>query len=664
MGNKQNKLNYRDKKRRKTINVAPNFETEFNKKMKIEQDLDEGIDKIEIKEIERDDWVILDKEKIPQIIDFYKKLNIFNSILLMLNNNIFIIESFDKNEMKNVINNWKENKADNNLTSILYYTNLYLWNHLDKMISENELCEKFKKYIELYSKERYNGDNDFYYDIKNIGKIFEHICRRINAEMSKENNKENNQKDKGQNNASSITNEEISKNYNSKISDHFMGHYSIFKKCLNCLYCQKKKNESIIFCYLDFNYDYLNDDKKNISKIGNNIINKDINFESQNKNNIIEINNNNNNNSSQIFQNNMNFGGNYSSNNNNNMMVNFSAINFNRMPYLDNYKYNTNNPQLMMSYNMNNMNPNQNNIYNNYNINANQIPFNMNQFVNYNFNNNFMNKSQNQIGGLNLNLNQPKNTFNNDNEKINKEEKKDIQNKVKNPIKISDYFSKLLSIYNKYKESLCISCHQKTNHIQYDTYQLPNVLTINLSGNENNVFILENELDLKEIAKTCNKLNKKYALISVLCKVNNKKEWIIYILNPYNGTWYKYSDGKNEKVEIMDLKNLIPFLAIYQNKTTIDNYSEIKIDNINKGKIEVDNQEMIEIQLNYSDGVIDKFFYDKNKTIENLIQEKIPKEYQNKAILLINALFMKKEQKISDITSNGKCLSFSVQIMP
>jgi hypothetical protein len=366
----------------------------------------------------------------------------------------------------------------------------------------------------------------------------------------------------------------------------------------------------------------------------------------------------------------MNFGGNYSFNNNNNinnnMMMNFSAINFNRMAYLDNYNYNAINPQLMMSGNMNNMISNQNNIYNNYNINANQIQvnMNMNQFANYNFNNNFMNKSQNQISGLNLNLNQPNNTFNNDNDKKNKEEKKDVQNKIKNPIKISDYFSKLLSKYNQYKESLCTSCLQKTNHIQYDTYQLPNVLTINLTGNENNVFILENELDLKEIAKNCNKLNKKYALVSVLCKVNNKKEWIIYIFNPYNGTWYKYSDGKNEKVEVIDLKNLIPFLAIYQNKITIDFYSEIKIDSPNKGKIEVDNPEMIEIQLNYSDGVIDKFFYDKNKTIENLIQEKIPKEFQNKAILLINASCMKKEQKISDITSDGKCLSFSVQILP
>lgn len=58
-------------------------------------------------------------------------------------------------------------------------------------------------------------------------------------------------------------------------------------------------------------------------------------------------------------------------------------------------------------------------------------------------------------------------------------------------------------------------------------------------------------------------------------------------------------------------KNSILLLAVYQTKNTTYNYKILKRDN----------KEEIPVAINFSNGIIKNLFYNKNKTIQNLIED-------------------------------------------
>ncbi len=636
MGNKENI------KRRNTINVVPNSIKKLNNIMNNTQnDYKSEDDNIPMKESDLDDdWVMFEKEKIPCNIEICKEINIFISILIMLNNNSFINSSFNKKKMQNIIINLKKNKKDDNLTSILYYMNRFFWNSLEKIITEEELFNKYKNYIEKYSKEKSNEENlDFCYDIKNIGIILEDIYDTLNTELSKENTNNN----EPQNNKLTLSNEEIKDKYRSKISDHFIFHFCIKTECSNC----KKYNRKYkYFYYLNSNVFNLNnnDSKNNKNLLDNNVIN----------NNMY---------SSQIFKNQMN-NNQYNFLNNNQNIINNRYFNQNQMTFVGNMNNNNLNSNIILMNNNMNASPNNNLImnpiqFNNMNTNNNYI--NINQFNNNQLNN-FMNNSQMQINEMNLtgeymNQNQQINSQNLScvfSNRINLEDtNKEINknNKNSHKIKISDYIKQILSEYNINSFTyFCKYCNQNTIHNQItNIYLLPDILSLDLSDKDENNIILENELNLKEYTTKLENNKGIYVLISILCKNNYNSKLINYSLNPYNGCWYSYSDENYKKVEIVDI-NSTPFLVIYQTKHTIKNYNIIKFD------------ETINIILNYQDRPSDSFIYSKYKTIKNLIDEKIPNDIKDFNIhILINSNIVKEDEKISNLKPNNEnCLSFLV----
>ena len=163
---------------------------------------------------------------IPQYFSVLKNSNIFNLLLIMLNN-ISDISDYISNVSEEIIINCDKNNK-NCLTFIIYYFNKYLWrtNGFDK-ITENDLLNRYTNFIDIYSKSNCRdaqNSNNYCYDKNNIELIFRFIFHKINGELSQNNfNKE-------------------------KYSVLFNNFYGKMKYQIQCDYCQSR------IC--NYNYEY------------------------------------------------------------------------------------------------------------------------------------------------------------------------------------------------------------------------------------------------------------------------------------------------------------------------------------------------------------------------------------------------------------------------
>jgi len=215
-----------------------------------------------------------------------------------------------------------------------------------------------------------------------------------------------------------------------------------------------------------------------------------------------------------------------------------------------------------------------------------------------------------------------------------------------NSINLYECFYYVFGKKNKKYQSYCNNCYTFTIKYEYDfIYMLPNILSIVLSNNDNFNFVLHDELDLKQYSKHWEK-DGIYSIISILCQTIYNKKYICYCINPNNGAWYSYSDGKINEVEKMDI-NAIPLIVIYQLKNTIKfNYKNIIRDDSNK----------ICLNIKFSNGTTSKLIVTKNSLIKNIIETiKIYSNLGDAQIkLLINGRGAEGEQIISNLTKKGQ----------
>ena len=221
--------------------------------------------KILFKNVHINKSTIYRKNKNPKYMKIFVNINIFNSVLIMINNISFINNYFIKKETINKINSCEKNNKFC-LSSILYNINKYLWNSKTKK-SENDLLKKFTKFTNSQMNSLKSTSDKYYYEIKNIESIIKYIYTTINEEFTEV-------KTALQNNINTFEQfkdsfdkfiVEFSQKHKSIISDHFYGFYQFF--CQNCKYTYDS------FCYINFN---LNEIKKvNLNQINfrfNNIL--------------------------------------------------------------------------------------------------------------------------------------------------------------------------------------------------------------------------------------------------------------------------------------------------------------------------------------------------------------------------------------------------------
>ena len=212
----------------------------------------------------------------PYHIKIFENINIFNSLLIMINSISYITDYFSKLNTLDKIKQC-ENNTKYCLTSIFYYINLYLWKSNEiPHISENKLKKRYIKFIDCYNNFICNNSNNdnFFIDLKNAAKIIDFIYEKINKELtqiyiSNKNINPIKYRDK----ALSQFFNEFKQNNHSIISDNFMG---IIQKTIECEICKNNIFMNNIndgftsynkFSYIDFdlkkiaNY-YLNQNNK------------------------------------------------------------------------------------------------------------------------------------------------------------------------------------------------------------------------------------------------------------------------------------------------------------------------------------------------------------------------------------------------------------------
>ena len=205
---------------------------------------------------------------------------------------------------------------------------------------------------------------------------------------------------------------------------------------------------------------------------------------------------------------------------------------------------------------------------------------------------------------------------------------------------------------HKYYTSYCNKCF--TNAYQderFSLFCLSNILTIVLSNNHNSNFLLEDELDLKQYAKNYPDLGT-YLLISILCQINSNN-FVCYCVNPTDGSWYKYSDSKINKVLNMST-NVIPLVLIYQNSNTFAyEYNHIKRD--------YNNKICLSIKTNF--GNERKLYFNKDLSIEN-VKKKISYylNLKNKNFyILINGRKPKDDEILINALNNNNSITVFIQ---
>ena len=167
----------------------------------------------------------------------FEKMNLFNSILIMMNNISYINEYFSKIESKQIIDKCEKNNKNYCLSSILFYLNKCMWNkNTEKQINEQKLFEKYNNYIDRFCTFKKAEPNLYLYDNQNVEKLIEEIYDKINKELSSENKIKYEYKTK-ENRGGTVLSKYINEFLNtnkSKISDNFIGHFVTQKYNHNC----------------------------------------------------------------------------------------------------------------------------------------------------------------------------------------------------------------------------------------------------------------------------------------------------------------------------------------------------------------------------------------------------------------------------------------------
>ena len=254
-----------------------------NNNITITYDIKENIDKIKDKDInlnknktfEKDGKIIINElKKKNNILNpncfLFENINIFNSMLIIINNISYINNYFLKEKTKTIINNCDYNNQYC-LSSIIYYMFKYMWNYRDKqIISQNFLSKKYLNFIDCYTKTYCQNSNPqtYCYNIDNLGKIIYFIYNKINNELSSENLKIINY---NENNSLSNYLNEFSKKNKSIISDNFIGFYENKTFCVNC---EKKKQRYNLKNddNIEINYSFLYYINFNLNEIKNYLI--------------------------------------------------------------------------------------------------------------------------------------------------------------------------------------------------------------------------------------------------------------------------------------------------------------------------------------------------------------------------------------------------------
>ena len=166
----------------------------------------------------------------PQYFEVLKNANIFNLLLIMLNNISYIRDYIANVSEEKIINCNKNNQ--NSLIFIIYYFNKYLWrtNGFDK-ITKEDLLKRYTNFINIFSKSYCRDQNidNYCYDKSNVELIFRFIFHTINGELSQNN---------------------FNKEKNSILLHNF---YGIMKYQIQCDYCQSKIcNYNYEFSYQSF----------------------------------------------------------------------------------------------------------------------------------------------------------------------------------------------------------------------------------------------------------------------------------------------------------------------------------------------------------------------------------------------------------------------------
>ena len=183
---------------------------------------------------------------IPNNCDIFNKLELFNSLLLIINNISLIKNYFSKDKVIDLIKKCEKNDKYS-LSSISYYIGKYLWRtNNKKIISQKKLLEKYKECIDVYKD---NNPDLNCYNINNIEKIINFIYDKINVELTNSKDKINPYKAEN-NDPSSKYREDFSIKNHSIISDHFMGHYQYE---INCMKCNNTQYSYKSFMFMSFN---------------------------------------------------------------------------------------------------------------------------------------------------------------------------------------------------------------------------------------------------------------------------------------------------------------------------------------------------------------------------------------------------------------------------
>ena len=288
-----------------------------------------------------------------------------------------------------------------------------------------------------------------------------------------------------------------------------------------------------------------------------------------------------------------------------------------------------------------------NNINNNYNTNNNNNFFYQFQSSNkslisdmftgfYQYNNNSLNSQRNLYNGQNYNF-------------------KFFSFIKFNLKKINQYYDSininemnLNQFYNNINLYNCFDYTFKDNN--HSIYSFPKILTIVLSHTDNCNFILNHEINLASYTNNFQKNNSSsYLLTSIFCQMSYNKNFINYIFDSQDGSWFSLSDQEMRKVDSIDI-NAIPLILIYQMKNTLQQeYHEIKIKN------------KLYTTINFQSGLTTQLFFDEKDKIRD-VRNKIKSWFDKKEpfTLLINGSIAQNDESLSKLLEKG----YNILVMP
>jgi hypothetical protein len=214
--------------------------------------------------------------------NIFGDINIFNSILIMLNNiqdvDIHLSKTSKREEQIEIL---KNNNIVYSLVSILYHANQYI--NKKENIHSKDIFNKYTEFTNYFSKLNYRQNDKFLFNINNLEYILEFIYYEINFEFTLANN---NKKTNNINNYYNTNNNNyfdvFKRNNRSMISDMFTGFYQYNNNSLNSqrnLYNGQNYNFKS-FSFIKFNLDEVNQfyDSINISEMNLNNFYSNINL--------------------------------------------------------------------------------------------------------------------------------------------------------------------------------------------------------------------------------------------------------------------------------------------------------------------------------------------------------------------------------------------------